>query len=307
MFRNSDELRQKIRSYELAVIEDKILQLAKPSVQILRSKVKGTSLPLGSSKLGGNPDLPKGFHWPYRGNKALGFIGQFRLSELGTAPFQTIDSSLPKQIPLWDLDTIATKPRNDFPLERGLLYFFYDIDSIVAEERDCWQIFYFENEEESLERKPHPRFQGKWRRIQALPEHQIQFYRRLSLPIFTDEMLWCNLDDENMPPRWYQERYWDMVSTSYPKSPEASHYFYGYPRPIQDSIESYCVMYTKHLQEQGIAGLSKEDDWQFLFQIDSDMSLGMTWGDNGSLYVCIPKNSLEKHRFEDCWVIFQSH
>jgi hypothetical protein len=249
----------------------------------------------------------KGFEWPHRDSKALSFIGQFKLSELGAATFQTLESSLPKQIPLWDLDTIATKPRKTFPLNRGLLYLFYDVDSIVAKERDGWRVLYFENEAEALERKQHPSFQGQWGLIQALPEHQVHFYRRLSLPLFTDKTLWHKLSDENMPLSWYQGRYWDMVSNSYPKYPEPSHYFYGYPRPIHGSIESYCVAYTKDLQQQGIEGLSKVDDWQFLFQIHSDISLGVMWGDMGTLYVCIPKNSLESLHFEDCWVVFQCH
>jgi hypothetical protein len=61
MFRDSNDLRHNIQVNGLAIIEDEIVQLAKPCVQILRSPMKGTSLPLGSSRLGGNPDLPKGF------------------------------------------------------------------------------------------------------------------------------------------------------------------------------------------------------------------------------------------------------
>lgn len=73
-----------------------ILKLARPALLMRRSKAEDNDLPIGSSKLGGLPDLPADFEWPRlrdcttcydeRGDTYLdawcGFVGQFNCEDL---------------------------------------------------------------------------------------------------------------------------------------------------------------------------------------------------------------------------------
>jgi hypothetical protein len=49
------------------------------------------------------------------------------------------------------------------------------------------------------------------------------------------------------------------------------------------------------------------EQWQLLLQIDSDEALSFCWGDVGTLYVMLPKQSLAARRFDDAWICMQCH
>ena len=76
----------------------------------LQTKYAENELPIGASKLFGNPDVPQGFEWPYievDGEEYdLSFIGQINLSEVAK----------------YDKDGLLPK--------KGMLYFFYDLDEM---------------------------------------------------------------------------------------------------------------------------------------------------------------------------------
>lgn len=48
-------------------------------------------------------------------------------------------------------------------------------------------------------------------------------------------------------------------------------------------------------------------EWRLLFQIDSDESTGLNWGDAGRLFVFIPESSLVERDFAKAWCWIQSH
>src|ERR1700730_2356000 len=101
------DLHGMIHQHNLDRFEAKILALAKPAIAIEQNTVKEkTEIPIGGSKLGGSPDLPAGFAWPYLYRKPLAFIAQFNLSEVT------------------HFDTAHILP------ERGMLYFFCDVDEL---------------------------------------------------------------------------------------------------------------------------------------------------------------------------------
>ncbi len=119
MFKDENDLRTQIHKFKLNRLEEQIVALAKPSVAIKRTAANDDSLPIGASKLGGSPDLPPGFEWPYTPeNKPLIFIAQFTLSE----------------ITHYDIENILPP--------RGRLYFFYQADQFWYEENDVrWQAY----------------------------------------------------------------------------------------------------------------------------------------------------------------------
>ncbi len=56
--------------------------LAKPSIRLYTTPVEETGLPVGTSKVGGLPDLPPDLSWPEFKGLPQSFIAQIRLPEV---------------------------------------------------------------------------------------------------------------------------------------------------------------------------------------------------------------------------------
>jgi len=309
MFSDLQNLRDQIRSYNLDRLEDQLVQLARPSIRMTCTAARDEDLPYGASKLGGLPDVPAHFEWPHWGAKPLTFVGQFELSEL--TPYD---------------------PSNLLP-NTGRLYFFYEADEAPLNEppdRDGWSLIYVQDENVPLVRVPHPTFQGRWGKIEALPAHEIVFSTAVSLStIFYFDRADFGIEFENLPEPAHSfengkfddipsefNAYWKMVAL-FDHRPR--HFWFGHPCRYQDHVEREAAIQNeqitmqedfesgkfRYIEEQLLHIQSKMMKWQFLFQIDSDDSLGVIWGETGTLYVCIPKASLAERRFEDCWTIMQ--
>lgn len=53
-----------------------------PTAQLMLESVSDVSIPIGSSKVGGNPDLPKDMEWPRWKDYEMTFISQINLAEI---------------------------------------------------------------------------------------------------------------------------------------------------------------------------------------------------------------------------------
>jgi uncharacterized protein YwqG len=249
VFKDIQELREKLKVFGLERHEEKIVALAKPAIRMLPKRVEDDEIPIGASKLGGNPDLPEDFGWKMCQGKPLTFVGQFKLSEL--APYDR-DKELPAE---------------------GMLYYFCDIWK-PYEGFDAQHLVYFDMENIPLVRRLHPQVEALHGMIQALPAHRLDFESKISLPIFfgASERLGSNLGIDFDGKEG--NNYWDLYKFD---SASPKHHFLGYSSPVQNPIESPLD--------------------RLLFQIDSDDSLNLMWGDVGIVYVCILKTSLSKKQF----------
>lgn len=73
---------EKLRGNELAAQTDKLLALAKPSIEYKTPKAAEKTLKVGASKFGGRPDLPPDLEWPRSAKGPLSFFAQFNFAEL---------------------------------------------------------------------------------------------------------------------------------------------------------------------------------------------------------------------------------
>lgn len=308
MFSDIGELRAQIRAFNLQRIEDQLINLAKPSLQMTRTLIDEDALAAGASKLGGHPDVPIGFVWPYWGEKPLTFIGQFNFAEIASV---ASSDSLPK---------------------RGVLYFFYEADEVLerrTDDRDGWRLIYVQDDMQRLSRIAHPTYPGKWCEIKALKPHHVRFSPVLTLPtIFWVDQLNYEIEfktlseqtssagsDEVQSPE--HRAYWKLRDAS---APPPHHYWFGHPWRWQDQVEWEVVTESQQItpqrdetdnlfrytDEQLTHIRSQITHWQFLFQIDSDSSLGVSFADDGTLYICIPKDRLARRQFDACWTVMQS-
>jgi hypothetical protein len=71
---------------ELGDYAEQLVGLARPSLVLATSRAKGSTIPVGSTKFGGSPDLPDSVEWPTWNRQLLGFYAQINLAEV--AQFQ---------------------------------------------------------------------------------------------------------------------------------------------------------------------------------------------------------------------------
>src|SRR6185369_12449065 len=98
-----EKLQRCIAEVGLTHISELLVSSAKPAILIELMESEDTKIPVGDSKIGGNPDLPASYQYPQWKNKPMGFIGQINLE---SASKFDADNILPKE---------------------GVLSFFYDL------------------------------------------------------------------------------------------------------------------------------------------------------------------------------------
>jgi uncharacterized protein YwqG len=283
-----EELRNLIRDAGLPHRADDFMNATKPAIHIRRHRVADESaLELGSSKLGGAPDMPSGFVWPHWNDKPLTFIAQIRLAEVAS---YDVEKALPPG---------------------GLLYFFYQADEqpegYEPQHRGSFKVLYVEHEHVSLERISHPTAPGKSTQIQAFHPCAIEFSPSIT---FAPEFI-LKLALEELA--YFNQVEITLYNLLYPV-----HHLLGYPDPIQDGrMDLQCQLITHGLS---LADHSYFDnprhfelepgasDWRLLLQIDTDAGdegLGSMWGDAGRIYFWIQRQALEARRFDNCWLVLQ--
>ena len=71
-----------MRKFELTEYADTIVNWVRPVVGIQTQPIDEDSIPIGGSKFGGHPDLPKELPWPTVSDGPLGFLGQINFNEI---------------------------------------------------------------------------------------------------------------------------------------------------------------------------------------------------------------------------------
>ena len=101
---NLQNLRSKYEEYGLGRIFEEIKSYAKNAMEISIKVSDDQQIPIGASKFGGSPDLPRSEPWPVteQTGEPLHFIAQINFSEVS------------------EFDTQSELP------SRGMLYLFYD-------------------------------------------------------------------------------------------------------------------------------------------------------------------------------------
>jgi hypothetical protein len=79
------DVRQAVRAAGFEDLAERAAAAALPTVLVGRKLLRRTPRALGTSRFGGNPDLPRGERWPQCGGRAQTFLGQIRLRGLPRA------------------------------------------------------------------------------------------------------------------------------------------------------------------------------------------------------------------------------
>lgn len=237
------------------------------------------------SKLGGMPDLPKGFNWPQWKNKPLAFVAQI---DLGEVPH---------------VDGLLELPAS------GMLYFFYD------QERSTWG---FDPKDVGSWRVMHVPKSALLTRAKppaGLSADSIFAEKRLAPRVIKSYPSLERVDRfRGVVPDAAYDALDARLAEIYGAQPR--HQIGGYPVAVQnDDMEREAQMTSKGIN------LAKADErdprihklspgvanWRLLLQLDTDDEAGMMWGDMGKLYFWIESDALAKGDFSRVWMVLQCY
>jgi uncharacterized protein YwqG len=262
---------------------------------------------IGTSKLGGYPDLPDGMAWPVRPAFAYRQDSQ-RATYLPDSAWRPQPLSFMGQINLSEVAKFGC----DLPLPHtGVLSFFYDAVTqpwgFDPNDAVGTQVMYLDGRS-SLRRVAHPDGQSlKVRAINPLPSECLPGWEWINERLaekpgynrnaFFEEIKKLNEDDS------------DLMT-------HGGHSFSGWPRIIQSPMELECQLASHGIycgDPEGYADPRVPQlspgaaDWRLLLQLNTDDELGWTWGDVGRVYFWCRKQDIGEHQFGRSWTILQCY
>jgi len=260
------------RQAGLSAYAEPFADLIRPSIRMYTEAAGEGELPVGTSRIGGIPDLPPDWSWPYRRDYPLSFIAQINLAELPPVAHE----SLPQQ---------------------GILYFFYAAAAMYDDpdfygDKDTAKVLYYSGDLADLSPRPEP---------PELHDYEMAVFSPCTL---TYQVEWTvppseSADIERLGMSWNincedYKRYWDLFLREHERlcigPDDMKHRLLGHPDPIQGDMQKDAARIAR--------GTKDGTAWRLLLQIDSEEEkTGMMWGDVGRIYFWIEKEALRNCDF----------
>jgi uncharacterized protein YwqG len=275
--RLTDELKQA----GLGAHINEILELARVSARIERTRCEQSELARGASRLGGTADLPAGFAWPVFEERPLAFIAQFDLA------------ALPR--------TVRELP------SAGTLAFFYDDETMRwgfdPKDVGSAHVAYFPAGTVLIPTPtPEP--------ARTFHPCAVTLARTVDLPSLND--LVCQPLREKLK-QSERAAYEKLVASN----DETYHHLLGHPQLVQNDMRVQCELVSHGFNtgspegyQAGKAFAEGGINWTLLLQIDTDDEddgPGWMWGDVGRIYFWLTRQDLEAQRFDRSWLCLQCY
>jgi len=243
---------------------------------------KGTC-PIGSSKIGGQPDLPVDFEWYYFEGEAFdGTITNRPLSFLAQIDCEEASN--------FDKESVLPK--------KGMLYFFYELETmtwgLASEDKNSAKVYHYSGDKSKLKRIDFPSdLLDEYR----LPEMPISFSSKIELPSFVE----------------FSEHFEIAKDVVWDDFEEISYKLTGETDEIVELANggvNKLVGYANIIQNDMLIEF-KEDtsEWRLLFQLDSIVTKNyeLLWGDSGRIYFYVNSDDLANLNFDNCWLFLQCY
>lgn len=200
--------------------------------------------------------------------------------------------------------------------DSGVLYFFFDHEHIFEAKHDYprgWKVLHYGGNVSTLQRMTPP---------ETLPADEVYrareltFTREMCLPYYfpfeaeTLERLGLaeELTEAEYRAYWrLQER---LAGTEADRN-RVIHRLLGHADPVQNGMQLECQLEANGVydwKDPRVESLKRGAlDWRLLLQIDTDDDGDrLIWGDCGRIYYWIRQQDLQRHFFDDVWLILQS-
>jgi uncharacterized protein YwqG len=270
-----------IREVGLAGASAAILRAARPSLRLVPSRVSDTRIPIGRTKIGGAPDLPRAHAWPRRNDgRPLAFLAQLALAD--------VPDELRRALPA-----------------RAVLSFFYDAAQqpwgSVGEE-DAWAVFLFDGRARLRRTALEDRARQKPARACS-----VTTFSELTIPVARTALARSLAPGDAFTRYVELERRFSCDYRRYPFADGEVHRAFGHADAIQGDL-GRRVAY-------GLAGADLDTptprlekaagQWRLLLQLDSDTCFDRMWGDLGRIYFLIREPDLAAGRFDRVFLQLQ--
>lgn len=272
----------------LASYAPALLRAVRPGARLVVDPTRD-SRTVGTSRLGGRPDLPADVPWPRDHGGPLSFVLQVDLADLpGELAPQVADSGLPTS---------------------GLLSFFYDAVEqpwgFDPDDRGSWAVLH-SAADVALATRDFPDELEEDVRFEALALTAVAEATFPPLESQEAAAAGISLDDEAV---------WEAYEGVLGLQQDYAHRVLGHPDAIQGDMQEECQLVSSGVPTDGtvpeddparVAALPGADRWRLLAQVDSDEeATGMTWGDAGRLYFWIRDTDLRAGAWDQVWVVLQ--
>ena len=301
--------------------------LSRNSIRLRFDGESSEPVPVGTSKFGGQPDLPEGFEWPYFKGAVIVEYKQVKTAKSffskGGDRLEEVKSD-PKDIPLSFLlqvncEEIAEYDKEHLLPGRGMLYFFYELRTMRwgfdPKDKGCARVYYFDTK--GLARQPFPT--GLEPDCQ-LPEMPVVFAAENSLPNW-EEFAENNDADEYDSEEYYEERELNGYPDDSDDAESDTSKLLGYADIIQSDMHLECEMSANGIyngaayafrdlsEEQREELNEKSKQWRLLLQLGTIQKEGfeLMFGDCGRIYFWIREGDLARRDFDGCWLILQCY
>ena len=280
---NLRNLRARYEEYGLGRIFEEIKNYAKNAVEISLKASDDQQIPIGASKFGGSPDLPRSEPWPVneQTGEPLHFIAQINFSEVS------------------EFDTQSELP------SRGMLYLFYDCAQMPwgydPKDGAFKKVIYAEDTGE-LECKVAP-FESD----ESFAATSLKFANTTELPDLESDLVGdIEMSDNEI------DAYWQMADDFCEQRGENK--ILGHSDNIQGGMELECELVTNGFYCGGDEDYSGPEfeklrqnigEWTLLLQIGSNDENEMMWCDCGKIYLWIRKSDLRERKFDKSWLVLQ--
>jgi uncharacterized protein YwqG len=265
------------------VIPD-VQKLIQESIRLRAYPANEKELLVGSSKLGGKPDLPASISWPVWKDNPMSFIAQIRLEDIAIYP------------------PASRMPKN------GMLSFFYDSLQETygdnPDDRGGWQVFFMGGDSRNWQPAPFPPSLPDAARFSAC---SLTFTPELTLPTSPSQILgkidWSS--DEI-------KRYEDFLA-NFPTPVDHTtvhHRMFGHPNQLQDDMQLQSALFANGIPDiddpRAAAQAAQKAHWNLLLQVDSDDNAKMKWATAGMIYYWIEDLALQQGQYDRTWLVLQA-
>jgi uncharacterized protein YwqG len=338
---NRAELEAALRAAGLAEWAPRLADLARRCVLLVPGSI-AEDAPIGACRLGGQPDMPADVEWPlrpplqpqrkvswagpYPGHVFLGRFHwlhrlfqtrKWKQSAQGWERTRQAETDVRNQE--WPLSFVAQVDFADlhavcaldgFPTAGRLLFFCdpFDWPWGEAEDQAGARVIFTQAPVERLERKPVPPQFNEPVARELMPRGWA-FKPRILRPTAWLLPPHAAFITQHNWPGWSEaqddayQQFWERLYTQYPdmfSHSDAVHQVGGTAWSIQETVEAACATFAGTPPERA-------DGWQLVLQVDSDIEVGMEWGDSGRLYACARKEDVAAGRFDRCWTVMQCY
>ncbi len=244
-----------------------------PHVTLQPRRTTMDALPMGASRLAGQPDLPPGLPWPMFGDEPMALLAQIDLAAVN------------EQVPP---DTLP---------ETGWLYLFWAVETggwgYEAKDTASFTLHYHQGPVDELVRTAPP--DGLPEMAQAFEPCALSFEPGVALPQWLDLRYPKELDLQENLDAMYE--LWLRVTGLEPPG-GSLHHLLGHPQLVQGDPRGKAATFRG----------GEPDDWNLLLQLDTDEpGPNWMWGDVGTVYVYVQDADLAQGRFDQAWLVAQGH